>query len=133
MAFQVGTKRPHQPNKTPAPNSRVGFVSTEYGNNGYPGRSSIDPGQSVTSPLADDLRRSADDGQDTLGKVIAGGSSRKEAIGDLGDAQQRTVDAKAYPTTRGCEGAAASKTSGGKPAVPSILDKSAGTPVRKPG
>ena len=85
-------------NKTPAPTRPAApdVVSSirapskaSYGMNGYSGSSSADPGFSVTSPLADNLKASSDDG--TLDKIIKGGA----AGGD--DWQTRKLDNSNVP------------------------------------
>jgi hypothetical protein len=118
------------PTKHPqAPGART--AANAYGQNGFQGASSCLVGETVTSPLADDLRRSqSGDGEDVLGAIIAHGTAGKP----IGDGQDGVVRAKPYPTTFGHRPANSGAHSGGDPAVPSILDKgTGGKPVRRPG
>jgi hypothetical protein len=101
MAYQSHRSNPTAgPVKTPAPTRApkdFGTIGGAYGGNQFGGASSTRrPGETVTSPLADDLRASSDDGQDVLGKVIARGVAR----GDSGF-QQRSESDKQYPATFG--------------------------------
>jgi hypothetical protein len=120
MAVQAGSKRAHQPNITPPPNSRFGHIDTGYGVNG-PQPSSIPPGASVTSVLADSLRAGQADADDTLGKVIAKGVAKNDALDSF---QQRKGSDTPYPTTFGMRGPAPAKT------VPAELIDDEAQPVR---
>lgn len=85
-------------NKTPAPETKeTAFGRESYGSNAYDGPSSVTVGKKVTSPLADDLKQSSDDGEGVLDKVIAQG----HRIGDT-NWQNRVVDTdQKVPTTFG--------------------------------
>ena len=129
MAVQTGTKRPHQANKTPPPNSRIGHVNQgDYGANGVAGRSSVDPGQTVTSPLADNLRQNQDDGQDALGKVISKGVAKNDSLAAFGDVQQRDVSPKQFPTTYSMR----NRNADANPKIPGALVPNDSEPSRKP-
>lgn len=74
-------------NPTPAPTKPYENPSMKprdfrggVGQNSYAGPSSLAPGQTMTSPLADELRRVASkgDGGDALGEIIAHGTARRD-------------------------------------------------------
>ena len=120
MAVQ-STKRPHEPNKTPPPNSRVGFVGGGYGTNAAQ-PSSIPPGAAVQSTMADSLREGQADSKDVLSQVIAKGAH--EAADSW---QTRTVSAEPLPTTRGHHNPNLNPST-----IPGALIKDEGEPARGP-
>ena len=73
-----------------------------YGTNHFTGASSADPGQKVTSPLADDLKAKAaqGDGGDLLQDIVTRGTARDTSV-ELQSPQTRTVDNTPLPTTFG--------------------------------
>lgn len=85
------------PGPTPAPTVKEKtFGRTNYGANAFDGPSSITPGKSVTSPLADDLRRASNDGEFVLDTVIARGTRM-----DSPDFQMRSISDAGYPPAHG--------------------------------
>jgi len=110
MAFQNGTKpakgnapNTGSPGKTPAPVRYANPALDErsfvpgYGTNHFTGRSSVDPGQKMTSALADDLKRKAGEGDagDLLQTIIEGGHAL--------NAQTRTLPAGNVPLAHGMD------------------------------
>jgi hypothetical protein len=83
MAYQNPEKPVHfsgDQNKTPAPTRApkdFGSARGAYGANQFGGRSSVNPGESVTSPLADELKRAGTDG--VLDQVIKRGTARDDS------------------------------------------------------
>jgi len=74
-----------------------------YGTNADASPSSVDPGQRVTSPLADELRRVAalSDAGDLVGDIAEHGTSRDVSVGDMGAPQTRDVAPEPYPASFG--------------------------------
>jgi hypothetical protein len=127
MAHQVGNrpvkvpakgdaKNTGSPGPTPAPTSAelalkrdTSMGRTSYGANAWDGRTAADPGKSVSSPLADQLRaKNGEADGDLLGRIIERGSSRAVVADvDLQSPQTRQVDATPLPTTHGMKGATA--------------------------
>ena len=106
-----------------------------YGQNSSVGNPSvIDPGQQLLSPLAHNLKESADDGESVLDQIIKGGAHSVD-MGPHPDVnwQTRTLPPDNVPTHPAMRPANA----GGAPAgqVPSKLGESVFDPnsVRKPG
>lgn len=128
------------PGKTPAPTTAdmarakdTAYGRTSYGANAYAGRVVVDPGKSVSSPLADELRRvnAQGDGGDLLGRIISKSTRGPVADLDLQAPQTRPYTAEQkVPTSHGMKPA----NVGGSPSgtVPSKLGKSVAVPVRKP-
>jgi hypothetical protein len=81
----------------------VAYGRTSYGANAYAGRVSVDPGKSVTSPLADALRAKAaeGDGGDLLGDIIKHGTARNGSVGEMLAPQTRDVSKEQYPASHG--------------------------------
>jgi len=123
MAYQTGrpVKVPAKgdapntgaPGKTPAPTSAdlarmkdVAYGRTSYGGNAYAGRVVADPGKSVTSPLADQLKAKAaeSDGGDLLRTIIERGTARGPAADvELQSPQTRDVSKEPYPSAHGMQ------------------------------
>ena len=82
---------------------------TNYGANAYSGRVVADPGKTVTSPLADQLRAKAaeGDGGDLLGRIISKSTRGPAADLDLQSPQTRQVDATPLKASHGMKGASA--------------------------
>jgi hypothetical protein len=124
MALGQGRKQgPTQaPNKTPAPTGRdFGFGGQTYGTNQFQGKSSADVGTSVTSALADELRRAGTG--EVLDRVIQHGVAKDDNV----DCFQ----------TRKLAGVNVGKTfgmtdPGPNPAVPSRCGFDNAPPVRQP-
>ena len=110
MAFQTGrpVKVPARgdaastgaPGPTPPPTAGqlalqkdTSYGRQSYGANAYGGRVVADPGKTVTSPLADQLRSKAaeGDGGDLLGDIIQHGSARNVSAGETMAPQTRDV------------------------------------------
>ena len=105
-----------------------------YGQNNDTTPSSIAPGRTVSSPLADELRRvnAKGDGGDLLGRIIERGTTRGLAADvELQSPQTRTVDKTPLKTRDGMKAADV----GGAPrgSVPANVGTSAAQPIRKPG
>jgi hypothetical protein len=113
-------------NKTPAPTHYVRDADNAYGMNGYRGASSVTPGQTTTSPLADELRRAQNDGQDVLGTVIAKGVAKDDKVGTF---QERSESDKPYPITHGHHKPSGSPD-GSVPA--SVIATKPAQPIRQP-
>jgi hypothetical protein len=136
MAYQSGGKTAKNPStKTPAPTGKVSATDarseswgrTALGSNGYAGGSSAPVGKTVTSPMADELKRSGDDG--TLDKIAAKGVAKSDSLASLGNVQERIVSDKQYPTAFGNRNRSGDKN----PTVPgSIASDPTGGPVRQP-
>lgn len=72
-------------------------VGSKYGLNGFEGRSSTSPGETVMSPLAESIKSASDDGESILDSVIAHGTATP-----LPDWQTRDIDRSQHvPTTFG--------------------------------
>ncbi len=78
------------------------YGRTSYGANAYAGRVVANPGKSVTSPLADQLKAKAaeGDGGDLLQTIIEKGTARDSTV-DLRSPQTRFVSKEQYPATFG--------------------------------
>jgi hypothetical protein len=108
MAYQSHQKPPgYQVVRTPAPDEiseiRNPKGGAGYGQNSGSGNpSSINPGKTVESALAANLRQSSDDGDNVLAQVIAKGvAGRGDNVPADGNDQLRTVSAESYPATFG--------------------------------
>ncbi len=106
MAYSINRKKIEaaRVNRTPAPDEITNIRNPKgigYGANG-PQPSSVAPGTAVESPLGANLRQSSDDGENLLGKIIAGGlrGDCPDNIPDVSD-EQRTVSAGSYPLSFG--------------------------------
>jgi len=146
-------------NKTPAPVKRVpapDFISqvknpqnvgTGYGANGYAGPSSVNPGQMVRSPLAENMKSSSEQGSDpVLDAVIAEGVGAGGVDPLTGDAttmaegvagtQVRKIGAGAPPDHPAFVSARARQPSndwGVSEKIPGALTDDQAQPVRSPG
>lgn len=141
-------------NKTPAPVKRVAapdFISqvknpqnvgSGYGANGYAGPSSINPGQMVRSPLAENMKSSSEQGGDpVLDAVIArgvGAGGIDPMTGDVvtmaegvAGSQVRKIAAKNVPAHPHMKDANEGGAPSGK--VPASTGASNGGVARKPG
>lgn len=108
-----------------------------YGENNYSGPSSLPPGQTMagTGSLSDDLRGKAaeSDAGDLLGEIIRGGTGRSNKTADLMSPQTRDIGtAGRVPIHPSMARRSVDEGSPGS-SVPSALDKSDATPIRKPG
>jgi hypothetical protein len=135
MAYQTGGKpvvQAGKTNKTPAPEkktteSRFGTVADGYGtNNGGNNPSSVNPGVSKTSGLADELKSAGTDG--VLDIVIAKGVAKADSLAAFGDVQQREVSPKPYPTAHGMR----NRNVDANAKIPGALVGGQAEPVRKP-
>jgi hypothetical protein len=124
------------PGPTPAPLRKyVNPVLTErvetpgYGQAKNLGPSSIEPGTTLTSPLADELRRVAalSDAGDLLGDIAAHGTSRDSTVADLGAPQTRDVSQEGYPAAHGMRNPNANPVT-----IPDKLGAPSTAPVRNP-
>jgi hypothetical protein len=116
------------PGFTPAPKyqtpdlEEVRVFTPGYGTNNDGGPSSVAPGKTRTSGLADELKRFAqNDGE--LDRVISEGTARRD---DSITGQLRAIADKKVPTHPHMSGASAG------PKVPAKLGMSEAPPVRKP-
>jgi hypothetical protein len=138
MAIQVhkGKSKAVDPNagpvKTPPPQARdTSFGRQNYGSNAFGGPSSIAPGRSVTSPLADDL--SGDD--EALATVISKGAGLED---NTLNTQTRDVPITNVPDGIGMESARSRQGDyanvGRGGSIPAKLGTAQETsaPVRKP-
>jgi hypothetical protein len=124
MAFQTGKGRrvqipakgnapdSHNPGPTPAPTEDALVKLTRakdtawgrqsYGANGYPGPASVEPGAKISSPLADQLKAKAAEGDagDLLQTIIEKGTARDSMV-DLASPQTRDVSKEQYPSAHG--------------------------------
>jgi hypothetical protein len=142
------TPAPTRPAKIPAPDV-ISTVRAEqnagnhYGLNGYTGASSVNPGESVISPMAQSLKSASEKGSDAvLDEVIARGTRAAGTSGRLtgepagvyegvGESQLRPVSSKQdVPTTFGHKNPNVGGAPSGK--VPATTGASSGAPVRKP-
>jgi hypothetical protein len=122
------------PGPTPAPVTSVSLALARdkswgresYGAGGYGGRVVADPGQTVTSPLADAIRKAQADEADVLSAAIKGGTPA--SIAD----QLRTVSAKPYPPTHGAKSNQDASKVYGKASLPASTTDGEKEPVRKP-
>jgi hypothetical protein len=64
---------PDQISKVRAPTNAGG-----YGLNGFVGRSSLNPGEQLLSPMAESLKAASDDGESVLDTVVAKGTARQD-------------------------------------------------------
>lgn len=104
MAYNRTPKAP-TPKPTPAPLTKeTAYGRTNYGANASMFPSSIDPGTTVTSPLADNLRQSSDDGEGALDRVIREGTAR---VDDSITSQLRSIADKNVPDHPAMKGASA--------------------------
>jgi hypothetical protein len=97
----TGTPKTPAPTKNPMPDliSRIRAPQGDgYGQNSGPSNpSSINPGAGgPLSPLAKVLMEAGDDGENVLGKIIAGGTAKTS-----GSDQTRDVSDKGYPAAHG--------------------------------
>lgn len=124
MAYQVskpvkvpakGDAPQRKPGPTPAPTKKYqNPVLTErvepvtYGGAKNLGPSSVEPGTTLTSPLADELKRvnALGDGGDHLQDIIERGTSRNSMV-DLQSSQTRDVNKTPFPASHGMKGASA--------------------------
>jgi hypothetical protein len=115
--------------KTPAPTTAdmarakdTAYGRTAYGGNAYAGRVVADPGKSVSSPLADELKRvnAQGDGGDALQTIIERGAHGGP------DWQTRDIGNGNVPTHPDMRGASPG------PKVPAKTGFSESQPVRKP-
>ena len=134
-ARNTGAPGPTPPPRTKykQPESGEKFQVVGYGAARNFGPSSADPGVTITSPLADDLRNVAaqGDGGDLLGRIAERGTARGPAADvELQSPQTRDVDASPYPTAHGMR-----NRSGEGAKVPNRLGESVFNPasIRKPG
>lgn len=119
----------------PSPNPKQ-FVPT-YGSNLDPHPSSLVPGEKATSPLADNLKNKAAEGDagDLLGHIIQHGTARgKAAEVELQSPQTRDVDNTPYPPAFGHRSRQSDSGSPGG-TIPNKLGESVFNPAayRKPG
>lgn len=142
MAYQTakgngpstGTPKTPAPTRPAAPDviSRIRAPSTlGYGMNDALNPASIDPGQQLLSPLAENLKASGDDGEGMLDRVIARGTAKGTAADvELQSPQTRAVDDTPLPTAFGMR-----NRSGEGAKVPATTGASEFDPasVRKPG
>jgi hypothetical protein len=145
MAYQAGRKvtQPAKgnapatgnPGPTPAPVRYANPSMAErdftpgYGTNHAPGSSSLTPGQKMTSPLADDLKRKAadSDGGDLLQAIVEGGTARGNAARvELQSPQTRSVDSNSLPVSFGMR-----SRNGDTDKVPATCGAPVSAPVRK--
>ena len=124
------------PGPTPGPTKKViptapdavSFVRKPtpagYGQNGPANPSSINPGQTLMSPLAANLKASSDDGEGCLDTVIARGTARRD---DVVTCQLRQIADKACPPAFGMKDPNANN-----PKVPATLGASNGAPDKQP-
>jgi hypothetical protein len=127
MAYHANRKNPSAgPIKTPPPTSRdFGFGRQSYGANQWAGRSSADPGVTVMSDLAADLKASSDDGQGVLDAVIQRGVAKNDSTDSF---QLRKPPAGGLPINRD----AGKNPNANNPKVPGTTVGGQGDPVRKP-
>ncbi|HVA17446.1 MAG TPA: hypothetical protein VMV59_07000 [Candidatus Dormibacteraeota bacterium] len=115
------------PGPTPAPVKRVvpaapdavssirhPTLAADYGQNGYVGRTSTNPGERVASDLAENMRATA--GDDVLDNIIARGTARADAEFELQSPQTRTVDASPITPAFGMRSRTAGQEGGKVPA-----------------
>lgn len=120
MAFQTGkpravkaaakgdAKNTGAPGPTPAPVKFANPSLTErdfapnYGTNHFTGASSANPGEKVTSPLADNLKAKAAEGDagDLLQDIIERGTARDTSV-ELQSPQTRVVSNEQLPASFG--------------------------------
>jgi hypothetical protein len=134
MAYQSGNKPVTKPAPGDAPNTGApgptpppveversrSFGRENYGSNAYDGRVVTDPGQRVTSPLADALEAKQHGGAEgalTLEHIRQHGTARDSTI-DLASAQTRDVSKEPYPSAHGMK----PRTAG--PVIPSKMGSS---------
>lgn len=117
--------------KTPPPDKDHSYGRTSYGSNAFGGPSSVTPGGSVTSPLADDLRRKSDpDG--ALAAVCrngVGNVAKPAAAPQIEDWQTREVPANSIQASHGMRSRTAAQE-GGK--IPGSVSPNEAAPVRTP-
>jgi hypothetical protein len=104
---------------------------TGYGMSKNLGPSSVEPGTTLNSPLADELKRvnALGDGGDHLQDIIEHGTARDSMV-DLASLQTRPYDDKQdVPTAHGQRSRTANKEGG---TVPAKCGTSEAPPVRKP-
>jgi hypothetical protein len=136
MAIQVhkGKSKAVDPNagpvKTPAPEARdTSFGRQNYGSNAFGGPSSIAPGRSVTSPLADDM--AGDD--EALATVISKGAGLED---NIVNEQTRDVPLTNVPDSVGMASARRRQGDyanvGRSGSIPAKLGTAEENPVRQP-
>jgi hypothetical protein len=96
-----------------------------YGMNGYEGRSSTSPGETVRSPLSLNMEAASDD-EGLLDRIARLGVANSGDQVDLQSPQTRKVDASAYPTSFGHHPAAPG------PKIPAKLGESAAPDPKDP-
>jgi hypothetical protein len=102
-----------------------------YGMNSFAGRSSLNPGEQLLSPMALSLKAASDDGENVLATVVAKGTARRDSSIT---SQLRDIAPGNVPDAFGMASARSRQATypGPRGAVPATTAKSDAQTIRKP-